>query len=53
MSHEGEVNEGRREEEKQRVGERGKGSDKRSDDGVKGERGDKKKERKQEYNGGN
>jgi len=42
MSHEGEVNGRRKEEGKQRVGERGRGSDKRGDDGVEGE-GEKKK----------
>jgi len=46
MSYEGEMNEGRKEEEKQRMGERGGGSDKRGDDGMKGGGGDKTKGRK-------
>jgi len=53
MSYEGEMNEGRKEEEKQRVGERGRGSDKRGDNDVEREGGDKEKEQKQEDNGGN
>jgi len=43
MSNEGEMNEGRKEEEKQGVGERGRGSDERGDNGMEGEGGDKKK----------
>jgi len=42
MSYEGEMNEGRKEEKEQRVGKRGRGSDKRGDNGVEGEGGDKK-----------
>jgi len=43
MSYKGEMNEGGKEEKKQRMGERGRGSDKRGDNGMKGKRKDRRK----------